>query len=391
MKQHSLITRGVVYTFLSALTLLLAGCTELYSLREITADQDLRIRSLERKVKEKDDALTRQSMKSEADINTLSKQLRQAQEERQKALTEGSEREERLSTAYAKAQNDIKALQYDREGYKNLAEKLQAGVDQLTKDLETRKTEVDAARKETAGLKESLKKKTEEAAALDSQLKTAAAESTQQKEAMSKAQKELSDAQGKAKKLEAENQALVSMVSDQKKQLEAARSESAKGSSAPRIASGAGGDLKAAFLLLEPSFKALPPDQAKYASVTQDERGVVVRLSVDYLFKPKSVQLSQSAYPLLDHIAGIFTKYPKQYIDVEGHTDNQNVIELPFEDNWGLASERANKVLRYLTENGQIDPGRIRSSSYASSRPLPKEGGNATLERRVEILLTPNP
>jgi chemotaxis protein MotB len=391
MKQHSLITRGIVFTFLFLLTILLGGCSELYSLREITADQDLRIRSLEQKVKEKDDALTRQSMKNEADINTLSKQLRQAQDERQKALTEGSEREERVSAAYAKAQKDIEALQYDREGYKNLAEKLQAGVDQLTKDLETRKTEVDAARKETAGLKERLQKKTEEAAALESQLKTATAESAQRGEGISRAQKDLSDAQGKAKKLEAENQALLSTVSDQKKQLEAAKSESAKGSSAPRIVSGAGGDLKAAFLLLEPSFRALPDEQAKYASVTQDERGVVVRLSVDYLFKPKSVQLSSSAYPMLDHIADIFRKYPKQYIDVEGHTDNQNVIELPFEDNWGLASERANKVLRYLTENGQIDPGRIRSSSYASSRPLPKEGGTATLERRVEIILTPNP
>ncbi len=127
------------------------------------------------------------------------------------------------------------------------------------------------------------------------------------------------------------------------------------------------------------------------ADVIRDSRGIVVRLPSDSLFEPHSVIVSSNGRKILNTLVAHFNKYADHHIIVEGHTDDQPVLDLPFPDNWGLSAQRANNVIRYLVERGKVDPKRIKSGACSMFQPIVS---NATPEgraknRRVDIIQTP--
>jgi chemotaxis protein MotB len=61
-------------------------------------------------------------------------------------------------------------------------------------------------------------------------------------------------------------------------------------------------------------------------------------------------------------------------------------------DNWSLSTERANGVVRVLTKDYSVDPGRLTSAGRSKFHPI---GDNSTAEgraknRRTEIVLNPD-
>ncbi len=131
--------------------------------------------------------------------------------------------------------------------------------------------------------------------------------------------------------------------------------------------------------------------QSGDADVIRDGRGIVVRLPSDSLFEPQSVIVSSKGRKVLNTLAVHFNKYAEHHIIVEGHTDDQPVLDLPFPDNWGLSAQRANNVIRYLVERGGVDPKRIKSGACSMFQPI---ASNATPEgraknRRVDIIQSP--
>ncbi len=128
----------------------------------------------------------------------------------------------------------------------------------------------------------------------------------------------------------------------------------------------------------------------KQVGLIIDARGLRIVIPSDLAFQPSSVILADPIKPLLadlaDAIAGLL---PKRPLRIEGHTDNQPTVDLPFADNWGLGAARADRVRRFLIEEGKLPPERLELVTRAFYDPL---GDNRTPEgraqnRRVEIVV----
>jgi chemotaxis protein MotB len=87
-------------------------------------------------------------------------------------------------------------------------------------------------------------------------------------------------------------------------------------------------------------------------------------------------------------VAAALHGLPNQ-IRIEGHTDNIPVNSPDFATNWELSAARASRVLRFLTEQGGLDAGKLFLAGYADTQPV---ADNATpegraLNRRADIVI----
>jgi chemotaxis protein MotB len=76
-------------------------------------------------------------------------------------------------------------------------------------------------------------------------------------------------------------------------------------------------------------------------------------------------------------------------VRVEGHTDNVPVTTERYASNWELSSARATAVLRYLVDDGDVDPSTVFAAGYGEFRPvasnLTPEG--RALNRRADLVI----
>jgi chemotaxis protein MotB len=126
--------------------------------------------------------------------------------------------------------------------------------------------------------------------------------------------------------------------------------------------------------------------------VIRDAQGIVIRVSDRLLFEPASAELNPEALPLLRAVAGVLRGLGSD-VRVEGHTDNVPVLSERYPTNWELSSARATTVLRYLIEEGGLDPRRLVAAGYGEYRPV---ASNTTpegraLNRRADIVLVSTP
>jgi chemotaxis protein MotB len=119
---------------------------------------------------------------------------------------------------------------------------------------------------------------------------------------------------------------------------------------------------------------------------------VYVSLSNQLLFGSGSSDIDNKGKEALLELAKILNEQQDINILVEGHTDNQQVRQgAKFKDNWDLSVMRSTEVIRFLTQEGQVDPLRITASGRAEFYPIEKgdspeiRAGN----RRTEIILSP--
>lgn len=303
---------------------------------------------------------------------TLDRQLTATREDYEATLTERNEREERLTVEKQQLSAQVERLQYEKEQLEKKVENISTELSQLRKDFnETTQRNADLGDTLQSATGK-LKKAEERAAAL--------------KEELDQTEGDLTEWKNRFEKEESARKKAENKVGEMEKELETAQtklSESSAGSARDNPA------LKDALALLKASLE--PLIQQNSAAVSLEKTGLVIRLSADYLFQPDSVMLDPAVEPTLDQIAGVAMQYKKLGLRVEGHTDSQPIINLPFEDNWGLGAERAAKVVRYLCDFAGIDPKRVKSVSCSGYRPLPDGLGGFTDRRRVEIILTPEP
>jgi outer membrane protein OmpA-like peptidoglycan-associated protein len=128
-------------------------------------------------------------------------------------------------------------------------------------------------------------------------------------------------------------------------------------------------------------------DLAKFASVKQETRGMVITLSGSVLFTSGKSELLPAAQMKLNEVAKALTEQdPESTMVVEGHTDSQGAAEF----NQKLSRDRAQSVRDYLVSRG-IAADRITAEGFGPTRTV---GDNATAEgrannRRVEIVVKP--
>jgi chemotaxis protein MotB len=120
---------------------------------------------------------------------------------------------------------------------------------------------------------------------------------------------------------------------------------------------------------------------------TKMGRGII-SVNAGELFDEATHVIKPSQKMLMDELSAFINKghYP---VAVIGHTDNRPAEEKGYSSNWEATSIMAITVLRYLVENGGLNPERITAYGRGSQVPI---ASNDTVEsrrlnRRVEIEL----
>jgi type VI secretion system protein ImpK len=141
-----------------------------------------------------------------------------------------------------------------------------------------------------------------------------------------------------------------------------------------------------------PTLKALLAPQEQRGLLTAEEQGAktVVTLLARDLFPSGSATLGPGHDETLRQIAAALNKVPGRVL-VVGHTDDQPVRSLRFQDNFELSRERAVSVVRVLEQT--IDSrARLSWTGVGSSEPRYEPASdpeNRARNRRVEIIHVP--
>jgi outer membrane protein OmpA-like peptidoglycan-associated protein len=128
-------------------------------------------------------------------------------------------------------------------------------------------------------------------------------------------------------------------------------------------------------------------DLAKFATVKQEPRGMVITLSGSILFATNKSDLLPSAQVKLNEVAEALSKQDsKSTMVVEGYTDSQGSASY----NQDLSQRRARSVRDYLVSHG-IASDRVTAQGFGLTRPIADNEspeGRAN-NRRVEIVVKP--
>ncbi|MCK9408183.1 MAG: OmpA family protein [Bacteriovoracaceae bacterium] len=119
---------------------------------------------------------------------------------------------------------------------------------------------------------------------------------------------------------------------------------------------------------------------------------VYVSLSNQLLFTTGKADIDKRGKEALLELAHVLNTQEDLTILVEGHTDDQAVKNLgAIKDNWDLSVVRATEVIRYLADEGKVDPKRITASGRSEYFPIdPANTSEARAKnRRTEIILIP--
>ena len=122
--------------------------------------------------------------------------------------------------------------------------------------------------------------------------------------------------------------------------------------------------------------------------VRSDADSITISLADNLLFDSGSADLKPGSQDVLLVVASALSGLPND-MRIEGHTDDVPVNSPDFATNWELSAARASRVLRFLSEQGQLDAGKLFLAGYADTRPI---GDNTTpegraLNRRADIVI----
>jgi type VI secretion system protein ImpK len=122
-------------------------------------------------------------------------------------------------------------------------------------------------------------------------------------------------------------------------------------------------------------------------SVEERANQTVVTLVASDLFSSGSAKFNPKYLPAMQHIASALNQVPGQ-IFVVGHTDDQPLRSLKFQDNYDLSRARSAEVVKLLSQSIN-NAARIQGSGVGESEPRykpPSTPENRARNRRVEII-----
>lgn len=128
--------------------------------------------------------------------------------------------------------------------------------------------------------------------------------------------------------------------------------------------------------------------------ITEMKNRLTMTMVDKIIFPSGSVEISKDGKKVLDKVVSILKDVKDKRIQVEGHTDNVPIVSMlkkRYPTNWELSTARATEVVRYLQEDGGIDPRLLSATGYAEYLPVApndtEEGKHKN--RRIEIVLLP--
>ena len=128
------------------------------------------------------------------------------------------------------------------------------------------------------------------------------------------------------------------------------------------------------------------PIEQNKIQVINENRGVLIRITVGNLFQSGQAKINSQYFSLLQNVTQALLQEGEK-IEVYGHTDSQKIRSLRYPSNWHLSQARAvsvRKVMRTVSDNLNIKVKPIGDTSPIESNDTAK--GRAK-NRRIEVLL----
>jgi chemotaxis protein MotB len=126
-------------------------------------------------------------------------------------------------------------------------------------------------------------------------------------------------------------------------------------------------------------------------TVTEKDGRLYISMPDQVLFRSGSARLDRQDKDILETLGNVMKSNPSMRLYVEGHTDDQKMIEgAAYSDNWQLSVARSVAVVRYLTGMG-VDPSQVVAAGRGEFDPT---GDNENAEgremnRRTEFVIDP--
>jgi chemotaxis protein MotB len=156
----------------------------------------------------------------------------------------------------------------------------------------------------------------------------------------------------------------------------------------------------------EAEIKRLTRTQEELSKSLQDEisKGNITiqqvrdRLTINMvdrvLFDSGHAEVKPAGQKVLKQVSDILKTVTDKQIRIEGHTDNVPIsvkLQSRYKTNWELSTARATTVVRFLIDQGGVDPQHLSAVGYADTQPVASnetDEGRST-NRRIEIVLYP--
>lgn len=124
-------------------------------------------------------------------------------------------------------------------------------------------------------------------------------------------------------------------------------------------------------------------------TIIKRERGVVLRLKEQILFRPGQSVLMEKSYRTLSKISPILKK-TRMKISIEGHTDATPIKSDQFPTNWDLSMDRAINVLDFFINRSRIRADKFSVAGYGDSLPIENNDTeeNRSKNRRIELVFS---
>lgn len=122
---------------------------------------------------------------------------------------------------------------------------------------------------------------------------------------------------------------------------------------------------------------AKPAAKSDCSSLPADVKASAVDFAIQ--FKVGSAEISSASEMTLTEIAKILSLSPERCVLVEGHTDATGNAD----KNLALSRERANSVVKYITDKAGIDRNRVIPSGKGSNDPMKNLDPRDPKNRRV--------
>jgi chemotaxis protein MotB len=128
--------------------------------------------------------------------------------------------------------------------------------------------------------------------------------------------------------------------------------------------------------------------------ISEMKNRLTVTMVDKILFPSGSAEVSNEGKLVLDKVIPVLKDIKDKRIQVEGHTDNVQIlsaIKAKYPTNWELSAARATQVVRYLQDDGGIDPQLLSATGYSEYQPVaPNDTAEGKAKnRRIEIVLLP--
>jgi chemotaxis protein MotB len=128
--------------------------------------------------------------------------------------------------------------------------------------------------------------------------------------------------------------------------------------------------------------------QKKHVSLRLTHEGLVISLQEIGFYDSGSATLKPESLATVAKIAELLGNR-REFIRVEGHTDNVPIHNAVFKSNWDLSTSRATGMIDLLINHYSFQPQRLSAAGYAEFHPIASNSSAETRgqNRRVDIVI----